>query len=245
MNKTSIEYLDYTWTPIAMRCTPISAGCANCWHIRMANRLAGNPTVSEEARAAYAGGPPVLIQNELNAPLRLRKPAIIGVQFMGDLFHPDVPDSFIFAILAACHAYQQHNFLILTKRPARLLEFWRGRNPLRNIWYGVSVEDQATADERIPVLERVPAAHRFISYEPLLGPISIQAYLDNGMISWVIAGGETGFAARPCDADWVRSIRDQCKAANLPFFFKRWGDKIEGRKIDGMVYSETPEAMYS
>jgi protein gp37 len=180
MNKTGIEYMDFSWNPIVMRCQPISAGCDNCWHLRMANRLAGNPKISDDERAAYAGEiPPLLVEDRLEKPLRRKKPARIGVQFMGDLFHDDVPDAFIFDVLAIIAKCPQHTFQILTKRPKRMAYLWRHAKEAAypNLWLGVTIENQKAADERIPLLLQTPAAVRFVSCEPLLSEIDLEPYL--------------------------------------------------------------------
>lgn len=293
MGRTKIDYLTHTWNPIAMRCSKLSDGCTNCWHLAMCRRMAENPRLSEAERKAYAGGTPELRETELGAPLRVKKPAIIGVQFMGDLFHPDVPVSFIaevFDTMASwalrckkrncehddpdCFADPGHTYLVLTKRPERMhkvladeLNWYAGEYmpgdcalssayeagewPLRNVMLGVSIEDQATADERIPWLLRTPATKRFVSYEPALGPVDFThvkhgEYVINpltkeygtgtakvpfhsgmaslGGLDLVIAGGETGPGARPAHPDWFRSVRDQCQAAGVAFFLKSLGE---------------------
>lgn len=198
MNKTAIEYLAHTWNPIGMRCTPVGPGCAHCWHLAMAKRQAKNPILSAERRAAAAGGLPVLLENELTAPLRLRDPARIGLQFMGDLFHgqvlfKDITD--IFNVMCDERA-QRHTFLMLTKRPERIREWleWLGENepgdsPLavalevcghfgRNVWLGVTVENQDYT-WRIDELLKIPAAVRLISYKPALGPLDLRNYMAN------------------------------------------------------------------
>lgn len=204
MNKTAIEYLTHTWNPIAMRCTPVSEGCKNCWHIRLCKRHAANPLHAPDVRAAYAGGEPVLLGHRLNAPLRRRKPAMIGVQFMGDLFHEDVPDGLVDKAFAVMLQAPQHTYQVLTKRAKRMETYvglWglpddcrssiyrvaeslkcspaslRQRWPLANLWLGVTAENQQTADERIPLLLQTPAAVRFVSIEPMLGPVDIEPYL--------------------------------------------------------------------
>jgi protein gp37 len=247
MQKTKIEYLDYTWNPIAMKCTPVSDGCQNCWHLAMAKRLAKNPLICLDERLAYGNGAPLLKHRELKAPIHLRKPSRIGVQFMGDLFHEDVEGFWIGAILKTIEHCSRHTFMILTKRPERmkrvfdliekgLKEYIQSPNwPFKNLWLGVSVEDQKTADERIPILLQIPAAKRFVSVEPMLGPVKLIYWVwdypfslkeQPKNIGWVIAGGETGPHARPLHPDWVRSLRDQCQAAGVPFFLKQihqWG----------------------
>jgi len=274
MNKTSISYLTHTWNPLAMRCTPVSAGCQNCWHIAMAKRMAANPKIPAEERAAYAGGAPVLRLREIEAPLRMKAPAVIGVQFMGDMFHEAVTIEQIDAVWGAMARSTQHLFILLTKRPQRMNEYtlglqtvdgaWRFEQqhrispnplhgyavkfrtgkPLQNVILGVSVENQASADERIPWLLRTPAAKRIVSAEPLLGPIDIDAAMypepRHGMNGFgftdgfgyefclhaVYAGGETGPKARPCHPDWARALRDQCISADVVFHWKSWGEWI-------------------
>lgn len=174
MNKTAIEYLDLTWNPLAMRCTPISEGCAHCWHLRMADRLAKNPKLPDEERAAYAGeGPPVLKQRELEAPLRRKKPAVIGLQLMGDVFHNDVSEEQIVSILHVIMTARQHTFLSLTKRPERMVAL---ANCLfkwpENLWPSVTVEDQDVM-WRIEELLKIPVAKHWVSFEPLLSAIDI------------------------------------------------------------------------
>lgn len=246
MNKTPIEYLDYTWNPIAMRCSPISAGCAHCWHLRMANRMAGMKHFPPEVRAAYAGeGPPVLVEHRLGEPLRRKKSARIGTQFMGDLMHKDIPDDFIFDVLTTIAKCPWHTFQLLIKRPKRMAHLWRraGNKAYPNLWLGVSAENQETADERIPLLLQTPAALRFVSCEPMLekveldrqvtiGPHRITGqsvqfpWLNNGWgIDWVICGAETGPGARPMHPDWARSLRDQAREAGVPFFMKQMSGK--------------------
>jgi protein gp37 len=290
MNETGIEYLEYTWNPIAMRCTPVSAGCDNCWHLRTADRHAVNPTLSEEMRGARAGGPPVLLEKEIEAPLRRRKPTGIGVQLMGDLFHETVHAEWAQLVVAIAAMAPQHQFLFLTKRPERAATVLgelgdlgtmhsmamdeyghhvfdvhaRRRDDGRatawcfeeyglppNVWLGVSVEDQATADERVPVLLEIPAAVRWVSCEPLLGPVDIYEWLgnwcsayDDGIetrpgLSLAVTGAETGPGKRPMQLDWARGLRDQCRAANVPFFFKR--DSQGNREIDGRLWEEMPD----
>lgn len=184
MNKTKIEYLDYSWNPLAMRCTPVSEGCANCWHIAIARRMANNPKIAPELREAYSGDfPPVLIESRLNDPERLRKPSIIGVQFMGDLFHASVTFSTVELIMKTVLHCQHHTFVFLTKRPQRMAKYFRwaaqnsslvGFQPPSNAMLGVTVENEPNA-WRIQELLQIPAAHGklFVSYEPALGPLEL------------------------------------------------------------------------
>ncbi len=244
MNKTKIEYLDFTWNPIAMRCTPVGEACRSCWHLRMAKRLSFNPTIYQTEREAYAGGPPVLKERELEAPLRKRKPARIGVLLMGDLFHESIPGGFLVDIFRMMLINPQYAYFLLTKRPKQMMDFLSAGlvSEASWIWLGVSVWDQPSADENIPILLQIPAKHRWVSYEPALGSVDFGSWVSlrkelhfrNSMpgdqwakvapgIDWVVCGGETGPGARPMHPDWVRSVRDQCKAAGTPFFFKGWG----------------------
>lgn len=239
MQKTRIEYLTHTWNPIKMTCSPVSAGCANCWHIAMGKRFGKHM------------GKPVLKEEELVAPLRLRASATIGVQFMGDLFHEDVPEVFIDKVLDTIASCPQHIFIILTKRPIGGYTFKHsGDYPLKNCWFGVSVEDQKTADERIPYLfDKNFTWHnnKFVSYEPALSPIDFRQFLPRAMppdhdggtgymtsgLDWIVMGGENGKGARPMSPDWARKTRDDCKAVGVPFFFK-------GGLLDGKEHKEMP-----
>lgn len=261
MNKTNIQYLDYTWNPISMRCDRISAGCDNCWHLRMANRMKSNPVLSPGQRLAYDGKITHLHLPELEKPLRKHN-AKIGVQFMGDLFHPNVRDEHIhavFSIMFDCESIKQtgNTFFILTKRPTRMKEFLTkidredgDKYRYDNIWFGVSVENQETAVSRIPLLIDCPVKHRWISAEPLLEsvnfrwatwePLKRDSSTDHfdGLrrLDWVVCGAETGLGARPMHWDWAISLADQCKAARVPFFFKEpWGpltpDEVRRREL--------------
>jgi len=168
----------------------------------------------------------------LNQPETWKKGQRIFVNSMSDLFHPDVPYDFIVDVFAVMNANRQHTFIVLTKRPDRYYQLVRGAlMPIPNVWIGVSVENQKAADERIPILLQAQAAVRFVSCEPLLGNVNLKGFYKNGMwvdgqnrIDWVIVGGESGTRARPMHPNWVRSIRDQCQEANVPFFFKQWGE---------------------
>ena len=256
---TKIEWTDETWNPIT-GCTKVSEGCRNCYAERMSKRLAG--------RFGYPTDEPfqvTLHPYRLDDPLRWRKPRQVFVCSMSDLFHDDIPPWFI------CEAWQvfrecpQHTFQILTKRPERAMGIITtyiasdqlGFDPLSNAWLGVSVENQQAADERIPILLQIPAAVRFVSCEPMLGPVTLREIQHNGEVEidaltgnhgvyrplsgqssqkldWVIVGGESGPGARPMHPDWARSLRDQCQAAGVPFFFKQWGawKDIQYDKLD-------------
>ena len=182
MNKTGIEYLDYTWNPIAMRCTPISEGCQKCWHIIRAKMLAKNPTISGFAQKGYSGHSTQLIKSRLDGPSKVKKSSIIGVQFMGDLFHETVDFEAMTDEVLQRIAETNHIYLILTKRPEIMAAYFRWYiqdNVVLpdNLWAGISAENQKRADERIPILLQIPAAVRFVSIEPMLGPVDIYHYL--------------------------------------------------------------------
>lgn len=186
MNRTDIDYADYSWNPLAMRCTPVSEGCANCWTFPLCKRHAANPTLSKAHREAKAGGPPMLREDELDAPLRLRKPARIVVQFMGDLFHEDVPMKHILNVMVIAGTSGWHNFLFLTKRPKRMGEAIdlldkSGRlgpnSDRKNVWLGVTVENDKHYD-RIEQLLKIPAAVRWVSYEPLLSALDLTPWFN-------------------------------------------------------------------
>jgi protein gp37 len=216
---TKIEWATETWNPVT-GCTPVSEACQNCYAKRMANRLRG--------RFGYPEDEPfrvTLHPEKLDEPLKWKKPRRVFVCSMGDLFHEDVPHSAIQKVLYRVRMAKWHTFLILTKRPERMRAFFMqyyvtGHIP--NLWLGVTAENQARADERIPILLQIPAAVRFVSVEPMMGPVDLSWC--NYTLDWVICGGETGPGARPMHPDWARSLRDQCQEAGTPFFFKSWGN---------------------
>ncbi|MEG6521108.1 DUF5131 family protein [Desulfotomaculum sp. 1211_IL3151] len=362
MANTKIEWAEAVWNPIT-GCSKISPGCANCYAERMSKRLVG--------RCGYPADEPFKVTvhpDKFVEPLRWRKPKRVFVCSMGDLFHPDVKDEWILASLVAMGlTYEhtgkmkevspghhtgiykpKHTFMILTKRPERMKEFfnrlyskssdkeWENKahnfatqlasgigspfpmnaifgfykwleDGFPGLWLGVTAENQEQADKRIPILLEIPAAVRFVSVEPMLGPVDLTSlslgsnrygldfklnsltswetgYNDKGnqrinrndefeSLDWVICGGETGPGARPMHPDWVRSLRDQCQGAGMPFFFKQWGDWIHtsleesqpfidvekeyddsdyfirvgkkkaGRILDGRTWEEFPEVM--
>lgn len=231
---TKIEWTDVTWNPVT-GCDKVSQGCKNCYAEVMHRRLRG--MFPEKYSKPFLGNIEVHA-DELMKPTTWKKPHMVFVNSMSDLFHYKVPFSFIYQVFAVMDVCRQHTFQILTKRPDRMLEFMNAyceypgtnRQPLPNVWLGVSCEDQKQADLRIPLLLQAPAAIRFLSCEPLLAPIDLDNHLPimersaGNDLHWVIAGGESGHHARPMHPDWVRSIRDQCHAANVPFFFKQWGE---------------------
>lgn len=245
MNRTTIEWTDYTWNPVT-GCTKVSAGCRECYAETMAKRFWGKRKFTHVQMYENR-----LWEPDLNAKKWRGKK--VFVCSMSDLFHPDVTSSFIDDVLETIHNNPDTIFQVLTKRPERALEMLTGLPVARaievppNLWIGVSCENQETANERIPLLLQIPAAVRFLSCEPLLGPIDIgkatQAggiefekkygkipygftWFRSNQIHWVIAGGESGRNARPMHPDWVRSLRDQCAKALVPFFFKQWGEYI-------------------
>jgi len=215
---SKIEWTNKSWNPIT-GCTPVSEGCRNCYARRMAQRLKG--------RYGYPMDDPFRVTfhpDRLNEPSKWLKPRMVFVCSMGDLFHYSLSYLTINEVIAVIGRNYQHIFQILTKRPERALEFY-GRFPVRkypNVWLGVSVENQKTADERIPILLQIPAAVHFVSYEPALEEVNFTPYLNK--LDWLIAGGESGPGARPAHPDWFRKARDQCVAAGVPFFFKQWGE---------------------
>ncbi|MBE0536943.1 MAG: phage Gp37/Gp68 family protein [Phycisphaerae bacterium] len=231
--KSRIEWTGSTWNPVT-GCTKISAGCRNCYAERMARRLQaiGNPN--------YANGFQVTLHPHiLKMPLKWKQPRTIFVNSMSDLFHDEVASSFIAEVFDVMNQASQHTFQILTKRSERLLELSHRLRWAHNIWMGVTVEN-AECVFRIDDLRRTAAAVKFLSIEPLLGPIPS---LDLGGIDWVIVGGESGPGARPIRSEWVTEIRDRCLEAHVPFFFKQWGGinkKKSGRTLEGRTWDQMP-----
>lgn len=232
--QSAIEWTESTWNPTT-GCDKISPGCQHCYAERFAERwrnVPGHP---------YEQGFDIKIWNSrLKMPLTWKKSRLIFVNSMSDLFHPKVPDEFIKDVFLVMKEANWHQFQVLTKRPQRMLEIAQEIGSFSsNIWAGVSVESQAWS-WRIEILSKVPASVRFLSCEPLLGPLKLP--LDG--IHWVIVGGESGQGARPMHIEWVREIREQCQLANVPFFFKQWGGvhkKKHGRELDGRTWDDLPE----
>ena len=230
---SKIEWTESTWNPVT-GCTKISVGCKNCYAQRLALRLqaAGSPN--------YANGFRVTLHpHALDIPLRWRRPRIIFVNSMSDLFHEDVPLDFILHVFDVMSRAPHHQFQVLTKRSERLLELSPRLTWPENVLMGVTVEN-ADYTFRIDHLRQTSAALKFISFEPLLGPVPD---VDFEGIDWVIVGGESGPHARPIRPDWVIDIRDQCRDAKIPFFFKQWGGtnkKKSGRTLQGKTYNQTP-----
>jgi protein gp37 len=237
-SQSTIEWTDATWNPVR-GCTKVSPGCKYCYAETFAERFRGVPGHPYER-----GFDLRLVPEKLAEPLRWSKSRMIFVNSMSDLFHEDVPDDYILRVAEVMSLANWHVFQVLTKRSERLKDMLdtslRPYSQLQHIWWGVSVEDKKYGLPRIHHLRSAPAAIRFLSVEPLiedLGRINIKG------ISWVIVGGESGAKARPIDPEWVKSIRDQCKAAAIPFFFKQWGGKNKkkaGRQLDGRTYDEFP-----
>lgn len=233
---TEIEWCDETWNPVT-GCTKVSPGCDHCYAERVTERFRGKGAFERVT----------LHPKRLEKPLTWQKPRKVFVNSMSDLFHEQVPDTFIGTVWQVMAETPRHTYQILTKRHARMRAFlrqWPNYEPLPNVWLGVSVEDQRWAGVRIPALVDTRAAVRFLSCEPLLGPIDLTPWLPN--IGWVIVGGESGPDARPMDPVWVRDLLDQCQEAGVPFLFKQWGGirpKSGGRELDGRTWDEYPEAV--
>lgn len=231
---SAIEWTEATWNPLT-GCTKISPGCTHCYAERMSLRLRamGQPN--------YANGFEVrLHEHMLEVPLRWRQPRRVFVNSMSDLFHREVPAEYIQRVFAVMRRASWHQFQVLTKRSDRLAELSPVIDWPANVWMGVSVE-RADYTYRIDHLRQTGAHVRFLSVEPLLGPM---ADLDLQGIDWVIVGGESGPGARPMDEAWVRQVRDCCVAAGVPFFFKQWGGPVRsqrGRLLDGRTWDELPE----
>jgi protein gp37 len=230
---SAIEWTGATWNPVT-GCTKVSLGCQNCYAERMARRLQamGQPN--------YASGFKVSVhERALDLPLSWKKRQMVFVNSMSDLFHPDVPTEFILRTFGIMYRADWHQFQILTKRSGRLLQLDPQLDWATHIWTGVSVENADCLD-RIDDLRRTGAAVKFLSLEPLLGPLPD---LDLTGIDWVIVGGESGPGSRPMDPRWVLSIRDQCVSTGVPFFFKQWGGtqkKKSGRLLEGRTWDQMP-----
>ena len=254
-DRSSIEWTDATWNPTT-GCSWVSPGCDNCYAERLAHRL-----LSQTYRArlpvvdtAENRSNPFSVRiwpERLKVPGTWKDPRRVFVNSMSDLFHPDVPEIFTRQCFEVMLQVDYHVYQILTKRPARAARFFRKRHSdlapsgtlPDHIWVGASVEDQRV-EHRIRHLLSIPAAVRFLSCEPLIGPLDLSAFLDRpDSVHWVIVGGESGPQAREIDPGWVRALRDQCQSAGVPFFFKQWGgvtQKAGGRELDGEIWDEYP-----
>jgi protein gp37 len=282
VTKTSIEWATDVWNPVT-GCNKVSQGCKNCYAETIANRFWATQYPPNEDGSPRKFTDVRLHPERLEDPLKWKKPRRVFVNSMSDLFHESVPVKFIDLVFGYMAAAHQHTFMILTKRPMRMLDYvsgvaydkqldrtktnqrwqlsdtWRDiPTVLPNVWLGVSVEDQKTADERIPILLETPAAVRFVSYEPALGPVDLNkkelfcetwsrgGYTIGTYLDWIIMGGESGPGARPMHPDWARSVRDQCQAAGVPFFFKQMvidGKLVKMPEIDGKVWGEYPAVL--
>ena len=256
--RSSIEWTDTTWNPTT-GCTKVSSGCDNCYAERISNRLLS---------ATYCGRLPVVNTkanrldpfalrvwpDRLAAPRTWAAPRRVFVNSMSDLFHKDIPELFVRKCFEVMLDVDRHVYQVLTKRPARAAKFinekhsdlFSGRGLPEHIWIGTSIENQEV-DYRVRHLLNVDAQVRFLSCEPLIGPIDLGSFIGpdhQRVISWVIVGGESGPGARPIEAEWVRRIRDQCGIADVAFFFKQWGGltpKAGGRQLDGITWDEYPD----
>jgi protein gp37 len=263
---SNIEWTEATWNPI-VGCSILSPGCTNCYAMKMAARIEkmhpgthyAGTTKPSKAGPVWTGKLALAPAHILTQPLRWKKPRTIFVNSMGDLFHEDVPDEWIVEVFTIMAIADHHTFQVLTKRPDRARDFlepsdrledlyanWHTYSggaaevyswPLHNVWIGASAEDQQRYDQRRRYLEETPAAKRFWSIEPMLGPIDMNIRFVKP--DWVIVGGESGAEARPMHPDWARSIRDQCDGAGVPFFFKQWGNYLTAGQLmaDGRPWS--------
>jgi len=236
-DKSAIEWTDATWNPVT-GCTKITRGCDRCYAARFAERWRGIPGHPYEQGFDLRQWP-----SRLDQPARWREPRMIFVNSMSDLFHKKIELSFTNRVFETMEMVDRHVYQILTKRSSLMRNYLRRRYPdglsPDHIWCGVSVEDSSAA-ARIKHLQDAPVAVRFISIEPLIGPLG---KIDLGGISWVIVGGESGPQARPMQMKWVLDIRDQCSRAGVPFFFKQWGGqtpKAGGRNLEGVEHNEMP-----
>ena len=236
---TKIEWSQETWNPVT-GCTKISRGCDFCYAERFSERFRGVP-----GHPFQAGFDLQLRPERLSRPFYWKQRRKIFVNSMSDLFHKEIPSTFVDQVFETMEEADWHTYQILTKRSSIMRDYLRARykkgDAPKNIWCGVSVED-ASGRSRIEHLKSAPAAVRFLSAEPLLGPLG---KVPLAGIHWVIVGGESGPKARPIQAEWVRELRDQCLENNVPFFFKQWGGlrpKSNGRVLDGVEWNEYPQA---
>ncbi len=238
MAETSIEWTDATWNPVA-GCTIMSAGCTNCYAMRMAARLEAMGTPKYRGLTRKSGGRAkwtgkiALDEKALTIPSTWNKPRNVFVNSMSDLFHPDVPVEFVRKVWSVMKDTRRHTYQILTKRPDRMAAILRdGFDVLPNVWLGASVEDGRVL-HRLDDLRKVPAAIRFVSFEPLIGSVA-GGKLEG--IQWAIVGGESGPNARPMDPNWIDEIFDMCADTGAAFFFKQWGGK--NKKASGRTYRQ-------
>ena len=251
---TGIPYLDRSWNPIAMRCTPAGEGCARCWHLAMAARLAANPRIPADQRAAYAGkAPPLLVESRLRQPLGWKAPQHVGVEYMGDWCHEAIGWEGFLALMQTMRLATQHTYYTLTKRPAmlseRLARFWGDwpESPRRvnypHLWLGVSVWNQSSANLLIPQLLAIGWPRSWVSIEPLLAPLVLRPdWLER--LGWVVIGAESGAGARDCDPVLVAALIDQC-VPQVPVYYKQGlndrGDWEHMPTFCGRVWDQMPE----
>lgn len=243
-NKSDIEWTEMTWNPVA-GCSILSEGCTNCYAMRMAARLEAMGVRKYKGLTRKTGGRHKwngkvrVDQKSLKAPMKTKKPVLIFVNSMSDIFHEGVSLSFIKKVFRVIEQTPHHTYQVLTKRSDRLLELSDSLTWPKNLWMGVSVENRKHK-YRIHHLRKTGAQVKFLSLEPLLGPLG---KTDLRKIDWVIAGGESGPNARPIEEKWVRNIRDECVAKGVAFHFKQWGGinkKKTGRELDGRIWDEKP-----
>lgn len=249
-DRSAIEWTDATWNPVT-GCSKVSPGCAHCYAETLSLRWKRSLVPWTPANAPQNV---ILHEDRLTLPLRWRAPRMVFVNSMSDLFHDLVPDVFIERVFVTMAAAARHTFQVLTKRPERM-QTWVSAHypdPLPNVWLGTSVENQRWATVRIPALLATPATIRFLSCEPLLGELDLNPWLvDNPgpleqRLHWIITGGESGSGFRPCEQEWVRTIRDQCALAGVAFFHKQWGGrtpKSNGRLLDNRTWSDFPHIL--
>lgn len=266
-DKTGIAWTDATWNPLR-GCTKVSAGCKNCYAMGVALRFSG-PGQPYEGLAHSVGGKAewtnkiMLVSEHLNDPVKWTKPRKVFVNSMSDLFHKDVPFSYVDKVFEVMKTVDRHIYQVLTKRPERMLEYVKNRNyvdPFKHIWLGTSVEDQASADTRMPIVTQIPNCFtRWVSYEPAIGPVDWSPWLsltrrDTGeqewtydsQFEWMVVGGESGKEARPFDLEWMRSTIQQCQEWNIPVFCKQLGEKAFQKvtRLMGFVERETTPRPY-
>jgi len=258
MAETQIEWTDATWNPVA-GCTIVSAGCSHCYAMEMARRLEAMGVAKYAGLTRKSGNRTVWNgtvredRSALDIPRRWRKPRKIFVNSMSDLFHEHVSEAFIVDVWRVMRETPHHNYQILTKRPDRMAQIVASHvcDILPNVWLGTSIENEETA-RRIADLRAVPAAIRFISFEPLIGPVG---KIDLTGIDWAIVGGESGRSARPIREEWIDDIHQQCARSDTAFFFKQWGTwgkdnkrrskKANGREYRGRIWDEMPAAHFA
>jgi protein gp37 len=236
-DKSAIEWTDATWNPVT-GCTKISAGCDHCYAERFAERFRGVKDHPFEQ-----GFDLTLRPERVEQPLKWRRPRMIFVNSMSDLFHKDVPTDFIEQVFFTMEKANWHTYQVLTKRSPRMKNFvnarYKGGRPPAHIWLGTSLENRAQLS-RLRHIQKMNASIRFLSIEPMLGPVG---KLDLTGISWVIVGGESGPGFRPIEAEWIREVREQCVEAGVAFFFKQWGGvrpKSQGQILDGREWNQWP-----